>query len=450
MKTTKRALALVSGIAIAALALTGCSSGGSSDDTGSSKAISQSEIDKAMNTPTTVTFWTWVPDISNEVKLFEEKYPKITVKVENVGQGLTHYQKLRTALKSGDGAPDVAQMEYQYLPSFEVTNNIADLAPYGAAKTESNYPEWIWKQISRDGKVYAVPQDSGPMGNLYRKDLLEKAGITEAPKTYDEYAADAAKIKQATGAAIQNLAANDPAQMVGLLWQAGAKPFGYDGDKGVSIDVDSAKAKKVYSYWQDMIDKGYVTTDPDFTDNWYQGFTSDKYAGWLTAAWAPVFLQGTIAKTSGKWEAAPLPQWSDGENVSGNWGGSTDVVLNTSKNKIAAYELAKFINSDKESALMLNSKQSLFPTTKTVLNDSSFTDSKSEFFGGQQVNKAFSAISDTVDTDFEWLPFTDYAYTAYNNTVGKALANKGDITAAAEQWQQQLESYAKQQGFTVK
>lgn len=448
MKTTKRALALVSGVAIAALALTGCSGGSSgTDDT---KAVSQSEIDKAMNTPTTVTFWTWVPDITDQVKQFEAKYPKITVKVENVGQGLTHYQKLRTALKSGDGAPDVAQMEYQYLPSFEVTDNITDLTPYGAGKTKSDYPEWIWKQISRDGKVYAVPQDSGPMGNLYRKDLLTKAGITEAPKTYEEYAEDAAALKKSTGAAIQNLAANDPAQMVGLLWQAGAKPFGYDGDKTVSIDVDSAEAKKVYTYWQDLVDKGYVTTDPDFTDNWYQGFTSDKYAGWLTAAWAPVFLQGTIASTSGKWEAAPLPQWESGQNVSGNWGGSTDVVLNSSKNKIAAYELAKFINADKQSALSLTTKQSLFPTTDTVLKDSSFTGAKSKFFGDQQVNKLFAGISDTVDTDFEWLPFTDYAYTAYNNTVGKALANKGDITAAAETWQQQLESYAKQQGFTVK
>ena len=68
-----------------------------------------------------------------------------------------------------------------------------------------------------------------------------------------------------------------------------------------------------------------------------------QIAGWLTAAWAPVFLQGTIKPTSGKWAATSLPQWAAGQNVSGNWGGSTDVVLNSSKNKIAAYELAKFI-----------------------------------------------------------------------------------------------------------
>ena len=46
-----------------------------------------------------------MPDIENEVALFEKKYPQIDVTVENVGQGLEHYQKVRTALQSSDGAP---------------------------------------------------------------------------------------------------------------------------------------------------------------------------------------------------------------------------------------------------------------------------------------------------------------------------------------------------------
>ena len=49
--------------------------------------ISQEEIDEALSTPTELTFWTWVPDIQNEVDLFEEAYPAISVTVENVGQG---------------------------------------------------------------------------------------------------------------------------------------------------------------------------------------------------------------------------------------------------------------------------------------------------------------------------------------------------------------------------
>ena len=40
-----------------------------------------------MTTPTTLTFWTWVPNIEKEVALFEAAYPAIDVKVENVVRG---------------------------------------------------------------------------------------------------------------------------------------------------------------------------------------------------------------------------------------------------------------------------------------------------------------------------------------------------------------------------
>ena len=53
----------------------------------SASQIPQTEIDKALDTETTLTFWTWVPDITNQVKMFTTKYPKIKVNVVNVGQG---------------------------------------------------------------------------------------------------------------------------------------------------------------------------------------------------------------------------------------------------------------------------------------------------------------------------------------------------------------------------
>ena len=126
-----------------------------------------------------------------------------------------------------------------------------------------------------------------------------------------------------------------------------------------------------------------------------------------------MFLQGTAADTSGLWRAAPLPQWTDGDEVSGNWGGSSDAVLASSENPIAAYELAKFINNDPESAMMLATEQFLYPPQVSVLEDPAFIDQASEFYGGQEVNKLFAEISTTVDTDFQWLPFMDYVYSTY-------------------------------------
>jgi len=99
---------------------------------------------------------------------------------------------------------------------------------------------------------------------------------------------------------------------------------------------------------------------------------------------------------------------------------------------------------------MFANKQFLFPTEKSVLTDPAFTNQKAAFYGGQTVNKTFAAISKTVDPKFEWLPYMDYAYSSYSDTVGKALADKGDLSAGLDAWQAALKKYGTQQGFTVK
>ena len=162
-----------------------------------------------------------------------------------------------------------------------------------------------------------------------------------------------------------------------------------------------------------------------------------------------MFLQGAAAKTSGKWRAADLPQWDASKTVSSNWGGSTDAVLKLSKNQIAASQLALFINTDKESALQFATEQFLFPAMKEILTDPSFVDQESEFYGGQKVNEKFAQISDTVSPDFAWLPFMDYVYTNFNETLGKAFADKTDAVAGLQAWQDASAKYAKDQGFTV-
>src|SRR5579875_2759158 len=120
------------------------------------------------------------------------------------------------------------------------------------------------------------------------------------------------------------------------------------------------------------------------------------------------------------------------------------------KNPIQAYELAKFINNDSQSTLDLANQQFLFPTTNATLSSPQFTDAKSSFYGGQQVNKFFAGVSNTVSKNFEWLPYMDYVNSDYSNTLGKAIADHGNLKAALAQWQSDVVAYGKQQGFTVK
>jgi multiple sugar transport system substrate-binding protein len=412
--------------------------------------IPQSDIDTAMDTATTLTFWTWVPDIQNEVKLFTTKYPKIKVNVTNVGQGSPHYQKLRSTIQAGQGAPDVAQVEFQYINSFTLgEGDLLDLTPYAPATLKDSYPGWVWSQVNTNGGLWGIPQDTGPMGLLYREDLLQQAGL-EAPKTYDDFAAAAQTYHSKNSKSyLVNVAPNQPGQFVAYLWQAGVRPFSFDGQQTVKVDLASDQAKTIAKFWGDLVTSETASNDTDFTDSWFQGLANGKWATLPIAAWGPVFLQGTAGKTSGKWRAADLPQWDATNVVSSNWGGSTDAVLKLSKNQIAASQLALFINTDKESALMMANEQFLFPALNEILEDPSFVDQEAKFYGGQKVNEKFAQISQTVTPDFQWLPFMDFVYTNFNETLGKAFADKTDAVAGLQAWQDACAKFAKDQGFTV-
>jgi multiple sugar transport system substrate-binding protein len=248
---------------------------------------------------------------------------------------------------------------------------------------------------------------------------------------------------------ITNLAPNQNGAWMGLLWQAGGKPFRMAAADQISVNANNEPSKKLASYWGGLVKEGVVSTDPDFTDQWYQALNKGKYATWLTAAWGPVFLSTSAKDTSGKWRAAPLPQWAAGENKSGNWGGSTSAVIKSTKNPIAAAKFAEFLNTDPESAKMMATEQFLFPPTKALLGDAAFAAQKPEFYGGQTVNQVFADVSDTVSADFGWPPFLDQTVKDWDETVGKALADKTDPAAALDQWQQRITTYAEGQGFKV-
>jgi len=425
--------------------------GGGGGDTTSSGSSSTKQVDVAaeMKKPANLTVWAWTPGTDEAVAMFEKKYPNIKVQVQNVGQGAPHYRKLRTVLKSGKGLPDVVQMEFQFIPSYTITKDLLDIKPYLPADFLSKYPEWVQKQINLQGAIYGVPWDTGPLGFIYRKDLLDKAGIKTPPKTWEEFAADARKYHQANPKSyLANMPGTQTGQWLGLYWQNGARPFQGSG-QDLKINLTDPKIKQVTDFWDPLITEKVISTDTDFTDQWYQGLSSGKYAGWVAAAWGPIFLQGTAKNTSGKWRAANLPQWKAGDNVSGNWGGSTLAVLKSSKYPAQAAELSRWILQEKEPVDFWSLKQFLFPPLNSTLQDPAWVNQKNKFYGGQDVNKVYAEISKTVSTDWQWSPIHEFVNTQGGDIQGKALQRGQTMTSTLQPWQDAVVNYAKQQGFTV-
>lgn len=423
--------------------------GGGDSDSGGGGSTKKVDMAAELKKPANITVWAWTPGTDEAVKMFEKAYPNIKVKLQNVGQGPPHYRKVRTVLKSGKGLPDVIQMEFQYIPSFTITKSLLDMTPYLPKDFLSKYPEWIQKQINLQNAIYGVPWDSGPLGLIYRQDLLDKAGVKTPIKTWDEFATAAVKYHKANPKSyLVNLPGGQTGQWLGLFWQNGAQPFSSDPEN-VKLDLTDPKIKQVTDYWDKLYNEGAISHDADFNSAWYEGFTKGKYAGWLSAAWGPIFLQDYTKNSKGKWRAQQLPQWSEGDTISGNWGGSTLAVLKASKNKAAATEFARWILQEQEPVEMFSYERFLFPTLNSMLNNPKWANTKYPFYGGQQVNKVYAEASNSVNKDWEWDPIHEYVNTEGDAIKGKSVDQGKGATAALQPWQDASVKYAKQQGLTV-
>ena len=436
--------------ALSAFVVAACGGGddAASDDAGS-KEKKKVDVAAELKKPAELTLWAWTPGTDKAVAMFMKAYPNIKVKVQNVGQGAPHYRKVRTVLKSGKGLPDLIQMEFQFIPSYTITKDLLDLEPYLPDNFLSRYPEWLQKQINVQGGIYGVPWDTGPLGFIYRKDLLDKAGIKEPPKTWDEFADAARKYHKANPKSyLVNMPGAQTGQWLGLYWQNGARPFEGTAEN-LTVNLTDPKIKQVTDFWDPLIKEGVISRDADFNDNWYQGLANGKYAGWVAAAWGPIFLQGTAKKTSGKWRAAELPQWKEGDHISGNWGGSTIAALKSTKHPAAAAELSRWLLQEKEPVDFFSLKQFLFPPMTETLKQPNWVDQKNEFYGGQEVNKLYAQISDTVSKDWEWSPIHEYVNTQGGDIQGKALQRGQTMSSTLQPWQDAVVKYAKQQGIKV-
>src|SRR5512143_2162898 len=65
-----------------------------------------------------INFWSWVPNIQDQVDEWNATHQDIKVNYINKGNGNTEYAALNTALQANSDVPDVVQIEYQHLPGY--------------------------------------------------------------------------------------------------------------------------------------------------------------------------------------------------------------------------------------------------------------------------------------------------------------------------------------------
>ncbi|GAA2880927.1 extracellular solute-binding protein [Streptomyces mexicanus] len=348
----RRGIAATALVASLALAATAC--GGS--DSGSDKS----------DGPVTITWWD-TSNATNEaptyqalVKQFEAAHKDIKVKYVNVPFDQAQ-NKFDTAAGS-KGAPDVLRSEVGWTPAFAKKGYFLPLDGTEALTDKSQFQASLLQQAQYEGKTYGVPLVTDTLALVYNKALFQKAGITEAPKTWDELKSDAAKIKDKTG--------------VDGYWGSAqgyyAQPFLYgEGTDTVDaaakkITVTSAPAKKAYATWLSLFSgKGLhkADTTADAYAHRQDAFVNGKVAMTLEGPWEITnFYKGSAFKDKADLGIATVPAGSTGKAGAPTGGHNLSVYAGSDKaHQAAALTFVQFMTSAK-SQETIALKNSTLPT----------------------------------------------------------------------------------------
>jgi multiple sugar transport system substrate-binding protein len=437
--STKARLLPVALVTVAALAA--CSGSGGNGSGGSASP-------EGNGPQTTLTVWGWDGTVKLAVPGFEKAHPGVTVKVVNAGSSSDEYMALDNAIQAGSGVPDLAMFEYFVVPYFAIPGKLADLGPMGASGFEGDYVPAAWNSVKLADGIYALPSDFGPAVMFWNSATFAKAGITEAPATWEDYYQDAKKIRALGPNYYIAQDTNDLFFLLSLIWQAGGRPFQVDGTK-VHINFSDEGTKRAVAFWQKMLDEGLINTKiTAWSDDWNRALNDGTLASQNMGGWLTSTLPERAPDAAGNFRVSLMPQWEAGQKVGAENGGSSFGIPKASTNKKLAFEFLEYFTHGDGLQVRVDAG-ALVPNT-SVLNSAKFQNVANPYFGGQKTGEVLAEASKIAPVGWQYPPFFEWARSVYGDIATPFYTTgQGSLAQVLETWKQRSISYGNEQGFKV-
>lgn len=342
--------------------------------------------------PVTITVASF-PDFDRAVKAalpaWDKLHPEIKIKLVSL-QIEDHHNAMTTALAAGAHLPDVMAVDFGYIGIFSESRGLEDLlaAPYSAGQYKSQMVAYTFAQATNSrGNLGAMPADIGPGTLFYRKDLMDKAGISEADLTrsWESYIESGKKLKASTGTYLLARAADLKDIVIRSNLQPGEGI--YFGDKG-KVLVDTPRFVKAFELAKAARVAGIDARTVIWTSEWSEGFKRNQVASQMTGAWLSGHLAKWLAPDSkGNWRSAPLPG-----GALASYGGSFYAIPKKAANKAQAWEFIKFMTVNKETQLNSLREMDGFPALIAAHSDP-LMEQPLPYFGGQQARLLWRATA---------------------------------------------------------
>ncbi len=371
------------------------------------------------------------------IKVFQEKHPNVTIKVEGLPYDDQRIKAL-TTVAAGKG-PDIVQTDCIWLGEFASSKILIDLTSRldADAAIRDDFLPVFYEASKWRGRVYGLWLNSDVRMLAYQKDLFRKAGLDpdKPPKTWTELRAYAKKL-------------TDPAAGV---WGYAFNAFSTDhtADRWYPFlhmkggDILSADYTKAVFNSQAGVDALQLLTDLINTDkasppdllgtkesDFKKAFQAKKYAMMIQVGdlW-PEYKKSGVSREA--YQAmvgfAPLPIPEGGKAATGS-GGWILGITRDSKQADLAYEFLKLVTSP-DNSLPFLTERAMVPTRKSLMAR------EKEFM---EQSPFFKVVQEVTPTTFFRPPIPEYTKISAEivNAIQKALtlqaSPKESLDQAAE------------------
>jgi multiple sugar transport system permease protein len=317
-------------------------------------------------------------------RAFEGENPGVKVRIQTIPWGEAH-AKLITAYVGGH-TPDIAQLGTTWTAEFEAMNALmplnrylpggkpdpaGDRKPVPQALVARNYFPGAWKTVNFNGTIYGVPWYVETRCLFYRTDLLEKAGLSRPPRTWQELEKWGEKLSAPPARYGILLPERDEQAILPFFGQAGGNVF---DEKGVP-QATSEPFERALTFYVRLFDKGIAPRGTMKDVNVVQTFAEENppFAMFVSGPWMLTQIEEKAPGLKGKWGVAPLPE---DRAASSYMGGCNLVLFKGSKNPDLAWSFMQYLATRESQVAWFKSTGDL-PSRPDAWNDPALADEPS-------------------------------------------------------------------------
>jgi multiple sugar transport system substrate-binding protein len=290
----------------------------------------------------TVVFWAMGSEADAADALldgFRASHPDIPVRVQRVPWSAAH-EKLLTAYVGGS-MPDVFQLGNTWIAEMVA---LGALEPLDARPVERGdyFPGALAPNVV-GGRLVALPWYVDTRLLFYRRDLLAAAGISEAPRTWEEWKAAMRGLKGRHYGVF--LAVDEWQTPVILALQLGASLL-REGD--TFGNFRSPEVKRAFAFYASLFSEGLAPTRSEAQlASLYREFAAGYFAFFVTGPWnLAEFAERMPPELADAWATAPMPaplaNGAPGLSVAG---GASLALSSSSRRKDDAWAVVDYLTS---------------------------------------------------------------------------------------------------------